>query len=229
MNSTDFFKNNSYVVIKNFLPETLTNLYYAYTKKRCLFLDEKMGPHLHKSYVETIDGFRGDKDCGYSSYNFYADALTETICEGTLTELQTHTGIELVPTYGFLRMYQKGDTLPYHIDRKSCEISTSICIGHDISNVDKNVYPNYNWPIFLENKKGQKITISLNTGDMLIYKGCDLFHWRDAFLGNNHVQCFLHYNEKTSLENNIFDNRKSLGLPHTKNYIKNKGYYDKKK
>jgi hypothetical protein len=220
MNSTEFFKKNNYVVIRNFLPEYFANLYYSYTIKRCLFLNEKMSSILKENYNSELDGFRGDEQSGYSSYNFYADALTETICEKTLDEVQKHTDTELVPTYGFLRLYQKGDTLPYHKDRISCEISTSICIGHNIDNVDKNTYNDYNWPLFIESKDGEKIPISLNPGDMLIYKGCEVFHWRDAFLGNNHAQCFLHYNQKTNQNNNIFDGRKSLGIPNITNYMK---------
>ena len=220
MNSKEYFEQNGYVVVKNFMPENMADIFYAYTIKRCLFLDEKMSADLNKHYKSTIDGFRGNEETGWSSYNFYADALTETIEEIALKEVETHTGLELVPTYGFLRLYQKGDILPYHNDRKSCEISTTLCVGYDTSNVDSEVYPNYNWPIWLEKKDGDKVSVPLNKGDMLIYRGCELNHWRETFIGNNHVQCFLHYNQKQKEDNNLFDGRKALGLPHLKNYIK---------
>ena len=71
MNSTEFFKKNNYVVIRNFLPEYFANLYYSYTIKRCLFLNEKMGSILKEHYNKELDGFRGDEETGYSSYNFY--------------------------------------------------------------------------------------------------------------------------------------------------------------
>jgi hypothetical protein len=48
---------------------------------------------------------------------------------------------------------------------------------------------------------------------MLIYKGIEVPHWREKFLGNNHAQAFLHYNRKEKLDNNYLDKRKNLGLP----------------
>ena len=105
-----------------------------------------------------------------------------------------------------------------HKDRFSCEISTTMNLGGD------------DWPIYLENKKnvgvpdGKKYTasstnegkkISLKPGDMLVYKGTILEHWREVFLGDNCAQVFLHYNNKDSkdADKNIFDNRPHLGLP----------------
>jgi hypothetical protein len=49
---------------------------------------------------------------------------------------------------------------------------------------------------------------------MLIYKGCDLEHWREKFNGKDCAQVFLHYNNtKTLGKENLFDSRPHLGLP----------------
>ena len=49
---------------------------------------------------------------------------------------------------------------------------------------------------------------------MLVYKGCELEHWREKFNGNICAQVFLHYNEILSnKETNKFDGREHLGLP----------------
>ena len=55
----------------------------------------------------------------------------------------------------------------------------------------------------------------LGDGDAVIYRGCDLEHWRDAFEGQDCGQVFLHYNNKAGQfqENNAFDGRPMLGLP----------------
>ena len=63
------------------------------------------------------------------------------------------------------------------------------------------------WPIYLdpsgeEGKEGVKVL--LNPGDMLIYRGCDLEHWRDPFEGENCGQI---------AEQNKYDGRPFLGLP----------------
>ena len=91
-------------------------------------------------------------------------------------------------------------------DIKSCEISTTMNLGGDA------------WPIYLEpsgkkNKKGKKII--LNPGDMLIYKGMELEHWREPFEGVDCAQVFLHYNNSKTdgSDKNIYDNRETLGLP----------------
>jgi hypothetical protein len=74
------------------------------------------------------------------------------------------------------------------------------------------------WPIYLEpsgkeNKKG--VEVNLNPGDMLMYRGCELEHWRDAFEGDDCAQVFFHF---TDDKNYIYDTRPFLGLPQ---YFKN--------
>jgi len=82
------------------------------------------------------------------------------------------------------------------------------------------------WPIFIEpNKNKGRMTdngyvsdftkgvkVDLSPGDILIYKGCDLEHWREEFKGEKCVQVFLHYNKAKSQEN-MYDKRPTLGLP----------------
>ena len=83
-----------------------------------------------------------------------------------------------------------------HKDRPSCAISTTLFLGGD------------SWPIYLE----PNIKINLKVGDMLIYDGCELEHWRQKFTGNECAQVFLHYNDYKNKDFK-FDNRPMLGLP----------------
>ena len=79
------------------------------------------------------------------------------------------------------RIYKKGDILARHKDRFSCEISTTLNLGGDP------------WPIFVDptGKNGQAgIKVELDPGDMLIYSGCDLEHWREEFKGKDCGQVF---------------------------------------
>ena len=39
--------------------------------------------------------------------------------------MQKETGLQLIPTYSYARIYKKGDILKRHKDRPSCEISTT--------------------------------------------------------------------------------------------------------
>ena len=40
--------------------------------------------------------------------------------------MQKKTGLKLVPTYSYTRLYRKGNILQRHKDRPSCEISTTL-------------------------------------------------------------------------------------------------------
>ena len=59
------------------------------------------------------------------------------------------------------------------------------------------------------------IKVDLKPGDMLVYSGCELEHWRDKFKGKECIQVFLHYNNRKTpgAKENIFDKRPHLGLP----------------
>ena len=198
-----YFKENSYVVIKDVVDKTTVNLLYSYTMKKINrnFYKLKNNPEL---YSNTYDMTFGEKDSGVNSLNFYGDEFCETILEALLTKMEEFTGLELLPEYGFLRLYQKDDILPYHNDRPSCEISTTLCVGYKGEKT---------WPIWLENNNKTQIPVNLEPGDMLVYKGCDLFHWRDKYDGENHLQAFLHYNDKNGPHGLIYDGRETLGTP----------------
>ena len=71
---------------------------------------------------------------------------------------------------------------------------------------------------------GKKITVSsqnkgvrvnLKPGDMLIYSGCELEHWREPFEGQLCGQVFLHYNHADGpfAKTNLYDKRPMLGIP----------------
>jgi len=132
--------------------------------------------------------------------------------------MEKTTGLKLYPAYTYARIYKKGDELKRHKDRFSCEISTTMNLGGD------------DWPIYLEpdstngwvkegigyvsdNTKG--IEVNLKPGDMLVYSGCELEHWRKPFKGKECIQVFLHYNNRKTpgAKDNMFDKRPHLGLP----------------
>ena len=86
--------------------------------------------------------------------------------------------------------------LKRHKDRFSCEISTTMNLGGD------------DWPIYLEpsgkdGKATKGIKVDLKPGDMLVYSGCELEHWREKFKGKECVQVFLHYNNRKTPERKI--------------------------
>ena len=82
---------------------------------------------------------------------------------------------------------------------------------------DNNISKMFRWMKALKLKKNANkgIKVDLDIGDMLVYRGCDLEHWREPFKKKEAAQVFLHYNSKDTpyAEQNIFDARVHLGLP----------------
>ena len=99
--------------------------------------------------------------------------------------MEKETGLNLKPTYSYNRVYVGGSSLEKHKDRGECEISASICLKYHYE--DKN----YKWPLYM-----QDTPIIIKEGDGVIYKGCEIEHWRPVFNQPQkcwHHQLFIHY------------------------------------
>ena len=186
---------DNYKVVKQAINYELANFLFNY-----FLLKREAVEHMYNTnmiYDNGMLGTWGDTQIP-NTYSIYGDPAFDTLLMKMLPVMKKETGLDVVPTYSYARMYKKGDELKKHKDRPSCEISTTLNLGGDP------------WPIFLENNK-----VMLETGDMLIYEGCKLEHWREPFEGDNCGQVFLHYNNANGqFKNmNIFDGREKLGLP----------------
>tara|TARA_B100001996_G_C18616133_1_gene575816 strand:+ start:494 stop:1123 length:630 start_codon:yes stop_codon:yes gene_type:complete len=111
-------------------------------------------------------------------------------------------GMDLHPSYFYERYYYVGQKLERHSDRPACEISVTLQIS---TNSEKP------WPIWFEKPDGSEESVEMNTGDGVIYKGCEREHWRDPLKSRYnkyqkkwkeirnkeddtyHHQIFLHY------------------------------------
>ena len=198
------FKKNKYIVIKNTINKDFANFLANYFLMKKQVYDTCL-KHRYVSPFETMLGTYADAQVP-STYSCYADIAMETLMLKVQPIMEKETKLKLYPSYSYARVYKKGDELKRHKDRFSCEISTTMNLGGD------------DWPIYLEpsGKEGMKgIKVKLKPGDMLVYRGCDLQHWREKFKGKECVQVFLHYNNvKTKRsKNNIFDKRPHIGLP----------------
>jgi hypothetical protein len=201
------FKQHGYVVVNKFLDDNLSALLYRYCINKVKQVDFKT-TYDNENYHEAYDGRFGDAQIS-GSYNCYGDVFMDSLLEASLDNMVNFTGVDLVPTYSYWRFYQTGDILERHKDRESCEISTTLCLGFNTSN---NNDQTYNWPMFIKTKD-EEIPVYMQPGDMIIYRGCDIEHWREPFKGLNHAQVFMHYNDKNGPYNIQFDGRPTLGLP----------------
>ena len=178
-----------YKVIKNAISKELAEFCYEYLrlKSRAVAI-----MYNRKEFTKrnVYLGYFNDPQVP-GCYSMYADPVMETLL-------------------------RKGNELKRHKDRDSCEISTTLHLGGDP------------WPIYVEpdHTKGRNtpngymseqtkgIQIDLEPGDMLIYYGRELEHWREPFEKDKCAQVFLHYNDLNGVlkDNNLFDGRLELGL-----------------
>ena len=194
------FKKNKFVIIKKVLNKDICEVAFNY-----LILKRKVADYFFKtkfiSPYESIHGHWNEKQVP-NTYAIYGDILMEVLLNKTKSDIEKITNLKLIETYAYARLYKKDDILKKHTDRFSCEISATLNLGGD------------NWPIYLNNKK-KDIKVNLDKGDMLIYKGEVLEHWREPFKGKNCGQVFFHYNDLSSEKSklNKYDTRPFLGLP----------------
>jgi hypothetical protein len=58
-----------------------------------------------------------------------------------------------------------------------------------------------------------KVELILEEGDLCIYKGTEMYHWRKPFIQSWYLQTFIHYvNSEGPYKDNIFDGRRCLGI-----------------
>ena len=138
-------------------------------------------------------------------YSQYGDPLFDSLLNLSNDNIISCTGLNLTPQYSYYRLYETESELKMHIDRDSCEISVTMCLGYNIDNLENK---SYNWTMYVNDK-----SINLNIGDILIYRGCEVKHGRDKFKGLNQAQVFLHYNDVDGPYNNKYDGREYLGIP----------------
>jgi hypothetical protein len=211
------FKKKKYVVIEKAISEELSDFIYKYflLKRR---VAQTLFDTRYISPFETMFGTWTDEQVP-NTYSHYADTVMETLLVKLHPIMQKLTGLKLTPNYSYARIYKKGDILKRHKDRFSCEISTTLNLGGD------------SWPIYLDTTGSDNVVnesqnlvkpnapkgikVDLKAGDMLVYKGNLLEHWRDSFQGENCGQVFLHYNNEATegSKENLFDRRLHLGLP----------------
>lgn len=191
------FKKNNYKILKQCISKELCEFVYSHLllKKNTydVLLSRKDIPYFTFEWGHYRD------DQVPNTYSTYGDLVMEQLLVRLKPTVEKTIGKKLNENYSYARVYKKYDVLKKHIDRYSCEFSTTLNLGGEM------------WPIYLMSGK-KKIKVDLNPGDMLVYKGCILEHWREPFLGKICGQVFLHYNSAD--DKNKWDGRPCIGYPY---------------
>jgi len=183
------FKTKKYCVVESGLSKDIINLVTQYA------LFDEMQNYSPETSEQQVPG----------AHSCYADPLMESLLLHLQPEIEKHTGLSLFPNYSYYRVYHPGDELKHHVDRPSCEISLTISFEFDFKGELKA------WPIYIDGTP-----VELMPGQMAIYRGIDLDHWREkleAPEGSWHVQAFLHYVDVNGPHAEYkWDKRNSIGV-----------------
>lgn len=196
----DELDENRYIIFRNFF-----NLYDVVRMSRRMW------------FLKSRNLLGNDDQCPLS-LGVYGDPIQSEIQELYRKKIETLIGYELFPTYTYSRIYSPREILKRHRDRPSCQISLTATLDYD-------TFDNEPWDINFD----PNIKTKLYPGDALIYKGCEIEHWRDSFIGISQTQVFFHYVDANGPYAMFkYDFRPSLGSSEqTKNKIREEEEYKK--
>jgi len=205
------FETNGYCVVRNFFSKDFINTvanYYKLKYQVTKYLGEK----------KVVLGVNSEF---VSGYRYYADTLCESILLSHGQKISEILGLNISPTYTLARIYEEGDKLLPHIDRDACEISATcpVYIADDrpsiiyISEYTASKF-NYNGILTYENARSGKFNkVELYPGDVVFYKGCERYHWRDPLESPLLIHFFMHMVQTDGMYKDlVYDDRPIMGV-----------------
>lgn len=170
--SQKLFQSNGYIHVKDLISKEMS-YFLTHVLLRKSSMPDSNKFHMNNSIDEQVP------NC-LATMNH--EILFETLQEKLWPEIEFLVGKELLPTYSYARLYKNDNVLKKHSDRPSCEISVTIQLGRS---------HHYAWPIYMGDTR-----IDMAEGDGVVYKGCDIEHWRNKCDGPVNYysgQVFLHF------------------------------------
>tara|TARA_B100001113_G_scaffold329657_1_gene304673 strand:- start:368 stop:1435 length:1068 start_codon:yes stop_codon:yes gene_type:complete len=200
-----------YVVLKNFIPKEIVNMTMDSWKR--MELDPEMSQHLYLE--DVIIDRNAPEDSLYKSNGMYNSPFGVSLHRWIWEKLKNHIDMDLQETYSYTRKYHRGAYLKAHADRPSCEISATLCLDYmtddntpwsiwvdnsqDFVNRPNEIYKETQAIPIRKRKTSKKI--DLEVGDLLLYQGPNVAHWRERLLGEYSYHIFVHfYDINTSMK-----------------------------
>lgn len=170
----EFFDNNGYLILKQLCdPE---KLYHPVPDERgtIIYNGKSLKNRIYKDEAQ-VEG----------SLARYSHPQYRETHSKILKVLEDIIGRKLYKTYYYDRFYFTGQELWKHLDRPSCEISVSVHVSTNLKQF---------WPINVSGSLGETISIELERGDALLYKGCELPHWREKMPVESETKNLYYHN-----------------------------------
>ena len=153
--------------------------------------------------AQNDPSLRGDEQAP-NSHCVYGDPAFDMVMAMSTEDIGRIVGKNLIPQYTYARIYKNGSDLKIHSDRPECQYSVTLCLGGEYEKP---------WPIWIKDYAGKSHEVPLDVGDMVVYHGTKLEHWRNKFEGNLQYQLFMHYvDSEGEFKDRLFDGRPNLGL-----------------
>lgn len=138
-------------------------------------------------YTDFLDAtnrsLEGDTQAPHSDV-YLKDNFLDMMGYQSKADVEHHTGKKIYPTYVYARRYHPKSELVPHTDRVSCEISVTVCLEKEFSDLE--------WPIHIE-YEDKVLSYNIEPGDALLYHGAVHKHWRDPLEKGWIKQIFFHY------------------------------------
>lgn len=140
----------------------------------------------------------------------YGDPLMEVLLQRFTPLVEAAVGRPLWPTLSFYYTYEHGQKLLRHRDRSSCQIVAGLCIGAD----EAFKAESGTWPLWF-NFNGKSVPHEVGYGDLVIFRGHTLEHWREPFSGEWFISAIFGFVEQDGpFSYQKYDQRLALGHPH---------------
>lgn len=198
-----------YVVLRNVIPKEIIT--FALDTWKTIEANLEVNEVIFDEEIEPIPN--SPKSSRNTSAGGHTTPMGVAMHRWLHRELVKRIDMDLDLTYSFTRKYERGAYLKAHSDRPSCEISATICLGYESDDgkpwriwldntrnwVDISNDPSNQEDIFAKTqgipirKRKNAIAVDLEVGDILLYQGPNVIHWRDTFIGNYSYHMFLHY------------------------------------
>ena len=225
---TKDFYDNRFVVLRNFIPKDIINMTLD-TWKTIEANPDYKDAFFHREEETTNNSPKSSLGKSEGCYKFPPAVALHRWLRDNLRDV---IDMELVETYSYTRTYDRGAYLKSHTDRPSCEVSATICLDYKSDD-------NTPWKIWVQNDRNyiddaihdqpslfeisQKpvigkrkgcVAVSLEIGDVLLYQGPNIPHWRDTFLGDYSSHMFLHFINANSCMNGIPEFKQPKSAPN---------------
>lgn len=208
--TVDFF-TNGYLILRDVIPKEIIQFAldcWLTVEQNSDFVNHKLNKN-HARETEISTPLFGVENSN-SSHGGHSGPHSVAMNRYVHRILSKVLDIPVVETYSFSRKYFRNSFLGAHTDRPACEISATMCLNYktddgspwkiwlrndgDFSCRDQRGIPEISQNLsHVERKRNGCKSVELFPGDLMIYMGPNVIHWRDRLLGDYSYHIFCHY------------------------------------